>query len=246
MLAFASLLAYERQADDALVVGAGVDAKWIAAPGGISVRSLPTWYGSLDLTMKREANGALLDLHIHDTDFVQFCFGRPKAVYSTGFRFLSGETDHIVTQYHFDSGACVSADMAHAVHPNYQDRHEPDHRPLPNAGPVLKANANQRYATDAVSATHFTRACERADVPWQVFVSRNNMPCGSTIGPITSARLGIRSVDVGCPMWAMHSLRESAGVLSDGSFGIMVLACLRQLNKGTGPSGQEPCPLGRS
>ena len=80
--------------------------------------------------------------------------------------------------------------MAHAVHPNYPERHEPGHRPLPNGGPVLKVNANQRYATDATTEVAFTRACEQAGVPWQVFVSRNNMPCGSTIGPITATRLG--------------------------------------------------------
>ena len=106
---------------------------------------------------------------------------------------------------------CVSADMAHAVHPNYAERHEPAHRPLPNHGPVLKVNANQRYATDATTEVTFTRACEQAGVPWQVFVSRNNMPCGSTIGPITATRLGIATVDVGCAQLSMHSARELAG-----------------------------------
>jgi aspartyl aminopeptidase len=106
---------------------------------------------------------------------------------------------------------CVSSDMAHAVHPNYLERHEPAHRPLPNGGPVLKVNANQRYATNAVTAARFTAACERAGVPWQVFVSRNNMPCGSTIGPITATRLGIDTVDVGCAQLSMHSARELCG-----------------------------------
>jgi aspartyl aminopeptidase len=106
---------------------------------------------------------------------------------------------------------CVSADMAHAVHPNYPDRHEPGHRPRPNAGPVLKVNTNQRYATDATTHAVFTRACEQAGVPWQVFVSRNNIPCGSTIGPITATRLGIATVDIGCAQLSMHSARELAG-----------------------------------
>jgi aspartyl aminopeptidase len=106
---------------------------------------------------------------------------------------------------------CVSADMAHAVHPNYPERHEPGHRPLPNRGPVLKVNANQRYATDATTEVAFTRACDQANVPWQVFVSRNNMPCGSTIGPITATRLGMATVDVGCAQLSMHSARELAG-----------------------------------
>ncbi|MGB3733606.1 MAG: M18 family aminopeptidase [Ilumatobacter sp.] len=108
--------------------------------------------------------------------------------------------------------ACVSADNAHAVHPNYLDRHDPEHWPLVNAGPAIKVNANQRYATSASTAAMFQRACESARVPWQVFVSRNNMPCGSTIGPITATRLGIDTVDVGVPQLSMHSARELCGV----------------------------------
>ena len=107
---------------------------------------------------------------------------------------------------------CVSADNAHAVHPNYPERHEPSHRPLVNAGPAIKLNANQRYATSADTAAVFQRACVAAGVPWQVFVSRNNMPCGSTIGPLTATRLGIATVDVGVPQLSMHSARELCGV----------------------------------
>ena len=107
---------------------------------------------------------------------------------------------------------CVSADNAHAVHPNYPERHEPDHRPIVNDGPAIKLNANQRYATSADTAAVFQRACAEAGVPWQVFVSRNNMPCGSTIGPLTATRLGIATVDVGVPQLSMHSARELCGV----------------------------------
>ena len=81
-----------------------------------------------------------------------------------------------------------------------------------NQGPAIKINANQRYATSAASAQRFQAACERAQVPWQVFVSRNNMPCGTTIGPITATRLGIDTVDVGVPQLSMHSARELCGV----------------------------------
>ncbi len=109
------------------------------------------------------------------------------------------------------ASVCVSSDMAHAVHPNYPERHEPAHRPLPNAGPVIKVNANQRYATDALTHAMFLRACETAGVPSQVFVSKNSMPCGSTIGPITATRLGIPTVDVGCAQLSMHSARELCG-----------------------------------
>ncbi len=114
------------------------------------------------------------------------------------------------------SSACVSADNAHAVHPNYPERHEPGHRPIVNAGPAIKVNSNQRYATSGVTAAGFQRACERAGVPWQVFVSRNNMPCGSTIGPITATRLGIPTVDVGVPQLSMHSARELCGADDPG------------------------------
>lgn len=106
----------------------------------------------------------------------------------------------------------VSADMAHAWHPNFPAAYEPHHRVLMNAGPVIKCNANQRYSTTAETAARFLAACERAGVPCQQYAHRTDLGCGSTIGPILAARLGVASVDVGNPMWAMHSARESAGV----------------------------------
>jgi aspartyl aminopeptidase len=107
----------------------------------------------------------------------------------------------------------VSADMAHAWHPNFPAAYEPCHHALVNAGPVIKSNANQRYSTTAETAARFMAICARAGVPCQQYAHRTDLGCGSTIGPIVAARLGIASVDVGSPMWAMHSLRESAGVL---------------------------------
>jgi aspartyl aminopeptidase len=107
---------------------------------------------------------------------------------------------------------CVSSDTGHAVHPNYAEKHDPTHRPLPNGGPILKVNVNQRYATDGTGRGIFTAACDRAGVPWQVFVSNNALPCGTTIGPITAARHGITTVDVGVPILSMHSARELCGV----------------------------------
>jgi aspartyl aminopeptidase len=107
----------------------------------------------------------------------------------------------------------VSADMAHAWNPNFPAAYEPNHKVMVNAGPVIKVNANQRYATGLDSAARFIACCERAEVPWQQYAHRTDLGCGSTIGPLIAARLGILSVDVGSPMWAMHSLRESAGVL---------------------------------
>ena len=104
----------------------------------------------------------------------------------------------------------VSADMAHAVHPNYADRHEPGHQPRLGGGPVIKANANQAYASDAGTAGWFAARCNDAGVAYQHFVSRADLPCGSTIGPLTATRLGIATVDVGNPMLSMHSVREQA------------------------------------
>ena len=106
----------------------------------------------------------------------------------------------------------VSADMAHAVHPNYSERHEPGHRPKLGGGPVLKVNSNQSYASDAITLGHFTALCRARGVEPQHFVARSDLACGSTIGPISAARAGIRTVDVGNPMLSMHSCRELAAV----------------------------------
>ncbi len=106
---------------------------------------------------------------------------------------------------------CCSADMAHGTHPNYPDRHEPGHLITLNGGPVLKVNSNVRYATDAASGAAFLIACEQAGVPCQRYAHRTDLPCGSTIGPITAANLGVPTFDVGAPQLAMHSARELCG-----------------------------------
>ena len=105
----------------------------------------------------------------------------------------------------------ISVDMAHAVHPNYADKHESGHQPVVGRGPVVKVNANHAYATDAETAGHFEALCRSVDVKVQHFVTRSDQACGSTIGPISAARVGIRTADVGNPMLAMHSCREMAG-----------------------------------
>lgn len=109
------------------------------------------------------------------------------------------------------SSMMISVDNAHAVHPNFADKHEPNHGPLINAGPVIKINANQRYASNSETSAVFKHLCDKADVPVQSFVVRSDMGCGSTIGPITASELGVRTVDVGVPTFAMHSIRELAG-----------------------------------
>ena len=111
----------------------------------------------------------------------------------------------------FSRSSCVSADAAHSVHPNYVGKHDPTHHPIIGKGPVTKINGNQRYASDATTVALWEAACEKAGVPVQRFVGNNDVPCGSTIGPITATRLGIDTVDVGVPMLSMHSAREMVG-----------------------------------
>ncbi|MEW2161735.1 M18 family aminopeptidase [Streptomyces sp. NPDC007084] len=111
----------------------------------------------------------------------------------------------------FAGTVCLSSDTGHAVHPNYAERHDPTHHPRVNGGPILKVNVNNRYATDGSGRAVFAAACEKAGVPFQSFVSNNSMPCGTTIGPITAARHGIRTVDIGVAILSMHSARELCG-----------------------------------
>ncbi len=132
--------------------------------------------------------------------------------------------DHLIDRLAagFDAGAddlaaaragslVLSADGAHATHPSYPERHDPEHPVVLNGGPVLKTNANQRYATDALTGAAFRLACEQAGAPLQHFVNRSDMACGSTIGPLTAGRTGIATVDAGCAQLAMHSARELCG-----------------------------------
>jgi aspartyl aminopeptidase len=106
---------------------------------------------------------------------------------------------------------CLSADMAHAAHPNYLEKHDAEHLVHMNRGPVIKVNTSQRYASEAETEAVFQRACERAEVPFQKYAHRNDLMCGSTIGPLTAANLGMRTVDVGGAQLSMHSAREMCG-----------------------------------
>ena len=119
---------------------------------------------------------------------------------------------------------CVSADCAHGTHPNYPERHEPDHWVALNGGPVIKLNTSARYATESTTAAVFVRACEQAGVATQWFVTRSDLACGSTIGPLTAAQLGIATVDVGVAQLAMHSCRELCGSHDPGWFAAAIEA----------------------
>ena len=110
-----------------------------------------------------------------------------------------------------DRSWLISVDNAHGIHPNFADRHDANHGPVLNQGPVIKINASQRYATNSETSALFRQLCEQADVPVQSFVVRSDMACGSTIGPITASAIGVKTLDVGVPTFAMHSIRELAG-----------------------------------
>lgn len=116
----------------------------------------------------------------------------------------------------------ISADNAHGIHPNFPDRHDENHGPLLNRGPVIKINANQRYASTSDGSALFRLLCQQVDVPVQNFVARTDMGCGSTIGPVIASEVGVRTLDVGVPTFAMHSIRELAGT-QDGWYLYRVL-----------------------
>jgi aspartyl aminopeptidase len=107
----------------------------------------------------------------------------------------------------------ISADMAHALHPNYPEKHDPTNHPVMGGGPVIKFNANQKYVTDGDSAAVFAEICRRAGVPFQYFVNRSDMVGGGTLGNTLTTQLPMRGVDMGNPMWGMHSIRETSALI---------------------------------
>lgn len=132
-----------------------------------------------------------------------------KSVLETSLR-AEGDAIHLDSM--LAASLALSIDMAHAEHPNFVQKHEPNHAPVLGGGVVLKMNSQKRYASDVFSNARFKLLCEQNNVPCQTFVMRNDMPCGSTVGPAISASLGIPTVDIGEPMLSMHSIREMTAV----------------------------------
>ena len=128
--------------------------------------------------------------------------------------FLKSVLDSLTpnSEFRTPNSLALSIDMAHACHPNFVAKHEPNHAPVLGGGIVLKVNAQKRYASDVYSNAQFKLLCEQNNIPYQTFVMRNDMPCGSTVGPVVSASLGIPTVDIGEPMLSMHSIREMTAV----------------------------------
>lgn len=123
---------------------------------------------------------------------------------------LGGSSEDLCRAIH--NSFMISADMSHALHPNYVEKHDPTNHPVMNGGPVIKYNANQKYITDGESAAVFMSICETAGVPYQKFVNHSDMAGGSTLGNVFLSQMEVRGVDIGNPMWGMHSVRETAGV----------------------------------
>lgn len=126
---------------------------------------------------------------------------------------LGGKPEDLYRAIH--NSFMISADMAHALHPNYVEKHDPTNHPVMNGGPVIKFNANQKYITDGDSAAVFETICKMAGVPCQKFVNHSDMAGGSTLGNILLSQMEMRGVDIGNPMWAMHSVRETGGVMDN-------------------------------
>ncbi|HEX2142870.1 MAG TPA: M18 family aminopeptidase [Glycomyces sp.] len=142
--------------------------------------------------------------------------GAQSPFLETVLRRILGADDPEFAAQAFAASAMMSSDTGNAVHPNFPEKHEPGHRPIPGGGPMIKVSANQRYASGAEEQALFRRSAEAAGIPWQTYVNRNDIPGGTTIGPISGTQLGILTVDVGLPILSMHSARELCGAEDPG------------------------------
>ena len=191
----------------------GVDASLLAAPRIDNLLSCHAALGALTGLGELGSHVPVVCLFDHEEVGSQSATGADSSILPTLLERITAALGGGRDDGHraLAGSWCLSADGAHATHPNYPERHEPGHLVAVNGGPVLKVNANQRYATDAGGAARVVALAEAAGVPLQRFVTRSDLPCGSTIGPVTAARLGIPTVDVGAPQLSMHSCRELCG-----------------------------------
>lgn len=186
----------------------GLEQEFISSARLDNLLSCYTGLNALLATGKTAAT-ALLVCNDHEEVGSSSAIGANGPFLESVLRRLGGEEQQY--QRMMARSLLISCDNAHALHPNYADKHDENHGPKINAGPVIKINANQRYATDSETSALFSYFCDLAKVPYQRFVVRADMGCGSTIGPIAGTKLGVRVVDVGAPQWSMHSIRETAG-----------------------------------
>ena len=206
---FDSVLAFELSLYDTQAPAIiGLEQNLIASPRLDNL--LSSYLGLRALLDQNQHGNSVLVLTDHEEVGSATAAGAAGPFLESALRQICG--DEATFRKALKKSLLVSADNAHAVHPNYADRHEPNHQPRINNGPVIKINHNQRYATNSETQALFAQLCKKAGVPYQQFVVRSDMGCGSTIGPITAAELGIRTVDIGAPQLAMHSIRELAGV----------------------------------
>lgn len=205
----------------------GVERDLVSAP---RLDNLGTCYAGLEAFLAAEPGGHLPVLVLFDHEEVGSTsdHGAQSDLLLTTLEriVLAGGGDREDFLRRLTASMVASGDMAHATHPNYPDRHEPGHLIAVNGGPVLKVQPNLRYATDGRTAAAFELACRQAGVPLQRYEHRADLPCGSTIGPMTAARTGIPTVDVGAPQLAMHSARELMGAADVGAYAAALHAFL--------------------
>lgn len=205
----------------------GVDKDLISAP---RLDNQASCYAGLEALLAAEASGYLAVLALFDHEEVGSVsdHGAQSDLLRTTLEriVLAADGDREDFLRLTTASMLASADMAHATHPNYPERHEPGHPIYVNGGPVLKVHPNLRYATDGRTAATFELACRQAGVPLQRYEHRADLPCGSTIGPMTAARTGIPTVDVGAPQLAMHSARELMGAADVGAYAAALHAFL--------------------
>ncbi len=204
---------------------AGLDNEFIFAPR--IDNQVSCWAGlqaMLSICNKESAHSVVLCLFDHEEVGSTSAQGAASTLLANVLERIAGSRQALLVA--LARSICVSADGAHATHPNYLERHEPNHHIALGNGPVIKRNANQRYATDALGEAAFVAACNNAGVSHQIYSHRNDMACGSTIGPFTAATTGISTIDVGVAQLSMHSAREMCGAQDPSDFAKTLTAFL--------------------